>query len=101
MVGASEPRLTEDRVPYVLGIARYREVACGQIFGDDSGLLKILFLSADRRLLGVHIIGTGATALIHIGQAVLGLAGGLDYGLETVFNHPTWAECYKVAALCS
>ena len=71
----------------------------GQILGDDSGFLKMLFHRDDRRLLGVHIIGTGATELIHIGQAVLGLGGGLDYFLSTVFNYPTLAECYKVAAL--
>ena len=71
----------------------------GQILGDDSGLLKMLFHREDRRLLGAHAIGTGATELIHIGQAVLGLGGGLDYFMRTVFNYPTLAECYKVAAL--
>ncbi|MEO7964428.1 MAG: Si-specific NAD(P)(+) transhydrogenase, partial [Gemmatimonadaceae bacterium] len=71
----------------------------GQILGDDSGLLKMLFHRETRALLGVHIIGTGATELLHIGQAVLALNGGLDYFLTTVFNYPTLAECYKVAAL--
>ncbi len=99
MVGATEEQLTHDRVPYETGIARYREIARGQILGDDSGLFKMLFHRTDRRLLGVHIIGTGATELVHIGQAVLGLGGGLDYFLGTVFNYPTLAECYKVAAL--
>jgi NAD(P) transhydrogenase len=99
MVGAPEHMLTENKVPYEAGVARYREIARGQILGDDSGLLKMLFHRDDRRLLGVHAIGTGATELIHIGQAVLGLGGGLDYFLETVFNYPTLAECYKVAAL--
>jgi len=80
-------------------MARYREIARGQILGDDSGLLKLLFHREDRSLLGVHILGTGATELLHIGQAVLALGGGLDYFLETVFNYPTLAECYKVAAL--
>ena len=69
------------------------------ILGDDSGLLKMLFHRENHRLLGVHVIGTGATELIHIGQAVLGLGGGLDYFLTTAFNYPTLAECYKVAAL--
>ena len=69
------------------------------ILGDDSGLLKMLFHRDDRRLLGVHVIGTGATELIHIGQAVLGLHGGLDYFLTTAFNYQTLAESYKVAAL--
>jgi NAD(P) transhydrogenase len=99
MVGAHEHELTAKRIPYETGVARYREIARGQILGDDSGLLKLLFHRDDHRLLGVHAIGTGATELIHIGQAVLGLSGGLDYFLETVFNYPTLAECYKVAAL--
>jgi NAD(P) transhydrogenase len=99
MVGASEHELTEQRVPYETGIARYREIARGQILGDDSGMFKMLFRRDDGRLLGVHAIGSGATELIHIGQAVLGLGGGLDYFLETIFNYPTLAECYKVAAL--
>jgi NAD(P) transhydrogenase len=99
MVGAPEHELTERKVPYETGLARYREIARGQILGDDSGLFKMLFHREDRRLLGVHAVGTGATELIHIGQAVLGLGGGIDYFLETVFNYPTLAECYKVAAL--
>ncbi len=99
MVGAPEHELTHSRVPYETGLARYREIARGQILGDDSGLFKMLFHRQDRRLLGIHAIGTGATELIHIGQAVLGLGGGLDYFLKTVFNYPTLAECYKVAAL--
>jgi NAD(P) transhydrogenase len=99
MVGAPEHELTEQRVPYETGLAHYREIARGQILGDESGLFKMLFRRDDGRLLGVHAIGTGATELIHIGQAVLGLGGGLDYFLRTVFNYPTLAECYKVAAL--
>ncbi len=99
MVGATEQELTKARVPYEVGVARYREIARGQIVGDDSGFFKMLFHRDDRRLLGVHIIGTGATELLHIGQAVMGLGGGLDYFLTTVFNYPTLAECYKVAAL--
>lgn len=99
MMGPPEHDLTGKRIPYETGVARYREVARGQILGDDSGLVKLLFHREDRRLLGVHAIGTGATELIHIGQAVLDLGGGLDYFLRTVFNYPTLAECYKVAAL--
>ena len=99
MVGAPEHVLTEKKIPYETGVARYREIARGQILGDESGLVKLLFHREDRRLLGVHAIGTGATELIHIGQAVLGLHGGLNYFLDTVFNYPTLAECYKVAAL--
>ncbi len=99
MVGATEEELTARKVPYETGVARYREIARGQILGDDTGLFKMLFHRGDRRLLGVHAIGTGATELIHIGQAVLALGGGLDYFLRTVFNYPTLAECYKVAAL--
>ena len=99
MVGETEQELTGRKVPYETGTARYREIARGHILGDDSGLLKMLFHRDDHRLLGVHIIGTGATELIHIGQAVLGLGGGLDFFLTTAFNYPTLAECYKVAAL--
>ena len=99
MVGAPEFELTEKKIPYEVGIARYREIARGQILGDDSGLFKMLFHRETRKLLGVHAIGTGATELIHIGQAVIGLGAGLDYFVHTVFNYPTLAECYKVAAL--
>ncbi len=99
MVGAPEHELTQQKVPYETGVARYREIARGQILGDHDGMLKMLFHREDHRLLGVHCIGTGATELVHIGQAVLGLGGGLDYFLRTVFNYPTLAECYKVAAL--
>jgi NAD(P) transhydrogenase len=99
MVGAPEHVLTEKKIPYETGVARYREIARGQILGDESGLVKLLFHREDRRLLGVHAIGTGAAELIHTGQAVLALKGGLDYFLNTVFNYPTLAECYKVAAL--
>ena len=99
VVGRSEQELTEQKIPYETGVARYREIARGQILGDDSGFLKLIFNAEDRRLLGVHAIGTGATELIHVGQSVLGLGGGLDYFLTTVFNYPTLAECYKVAAL--
>jgi NAD(P) transhydrogenase len=97
-VGATEEQLTRDRIPYETGVARYREIARGQILGDDSGFLKLLFHRETRALLGVHAIGTGATELIHVGQAVFSLGGGLDYFLTTVFNYPTLAECYKVAA---
>jgi NAD(P) transhydrogenase len=99
MAGATEHELTEQKIPYDTGLARYREIARGQILGDDSGLLKLIFHVETRKLLGVHAIGTGATELVHIGQAVLGLGGGLDYFLQNVFNYPTLAECYKVAAL--
>jgi NAD(P) transhydrogenase len=99
MVGAPEHELTASRVPYETGVARYREIARGQILGDHSGMFKMLFHREDRRLLGIHCIGSGATELVHVGQAVLGLGGGLDYFVRTVFNYPTLAECYKVAAL--
>jgi len=98
MVGATEEELTRDKIPYETGIARYREISRGPILGDDSGMFKMLFHREDGRLLGCHCIGSGATELIHVGQAVLGLGGGLDYFLKTVFNYPTLAECYKVAA---
>lgn len=98
MVGKTEEELTKDRVPYETGIARFSEIARGQISGDDSGMFKMIFGREDKKLLGVHCIGSGATELIHVGQAVIGLGGGLDYFLNTVFNYPTLAECYKVAA---
>ena len=98
MVGATEEALTVEKVPYETGLARYREIARGQILGDDSGLFKMLFHRESGRLLGVHCIGSGATELVHVGQAVLSLGGGLDYFLNNVFNYPTLAECYKVAA---
>ena len=98
MVGRTEESLTKDHIPYEVGMARYREIARGGILGDESGLLKMLFHRDSHELLGVHAIGTGATELIHIGQVVLSMGGGLDYFLKTVFNYPTLAECYKVAA---
>jgi NAD(P) transhydrogenase len=99
MVGETEHELTAQKIPYEVGLARFREIARGQILGDDTGLLKLIFHRGNHRLLGAHTIGTGATELIHIGQCVMGLGGGLDYFLQTVFNYPTLAECYKVAAL--
>ncbi len=99
MVGATEEQLTLQKAPYEVGVARYREIARGTILGDPNGMLKLLFHRNDHRLLGVHAIGTGATELIHIGQAILHTERGLEYFLTTVFNYPTLAECYKVAAL--
>jgi NAD(P) transhydrogenase len=101
MVGRNEEELTRDGVPYEVGIARYREIARGQLIGDTVGMLKLLFHSETRELLGVHGIGEGATELIHIGQAVMAHHGKLDYFVDTVFNYPTLAECYKVAALAA
>ncbi len=97
-VGATEEELTNRKVPYETGVARYKEISRGIILGDDSGMFKMLFHRDDGRLLGCHCIGSGATELVHVGQAVLGLGGGLDYFLKTVFNYPTLAECYKTAA---
>ena len=99
MVGKNEEELTRDAVPYEVGVAQYREIARGAIVGDDVGVLKILFHRETRKVLGVHIIGTSATELVHIGQAVLAFGGTIDYLVQTVFNYPTFAECYKVAAL--
>ena len=82
-----------------ISLSRYREIARGQILGDDTGLLKLIFHRETRKLLAAHAIGTGATELIHIAQAVLVLGGTLDYFLDNVFNYPTLAECYQVAAL--
>lgn len=98
MVGLTEETLTQRGVPYETGIARYRETARGQLLGDASGMLKLLIHQESEAILGVHIIGTGATELVHIGQAVMGLKGTAEYFVDTVFNYPTLAECYKVAA---
>jgi NAD(P) transhydrogenase len=99
MVGQTEQGLTKQNIPYEVGIARYREIARGQLIADPHGLLKLLFHPDSRRLLGVHAIGTGATELIHIGQTVIAAGMPIDYFVESIFNYPTLAECYKVAAL--
>jgi NAD(P) transhydrogenase len=98
-IGRSEDQLTEDLVPFEVGVSRYRELARGQIIGDAHGMLKLLVSPEDRKLLGVHCFGTGATELIHIGHAVMGCGGTVDYLVDAVFNYPTLAESYKVAAL--
>jgi len=98
-VGRSEEELTKDAVPYEVGRAYYKEIARGQIFGDLDGLLKLIFHRDTLELLGVHIIGEGATELIHIGQAVLTYGGTVDFFVHNVFNYPTLAECYRTAAL--
>jgi NAD(P) transhydrogenase len=98
-VGRTEDALTEAKVPFEVGVSRYRELARGQIIGDSYGMLKLLVSPDDRRLLGVHVFGTGATELVHIGQTVMGLGGTVDYLVNAVFNYPTLAESYKVAAL--
>jgi len=99
MVGRTEQQLTSARIPYEVGIAKYEELAKGQILGDDTGLLKMLFDPESLLLLGVHAIGDGAAELIHIAQAVLAFGGTIEYFRDTVFNYPTLAEAYKVAAL--
>lgn len=99
MVGQTEQQLTTAGIPYEVGLARYREIARGQLIADPHGLLKLLFHPVSRRLLGVHTFGTGATELIHIGQTVMAAGMPIDYFVESVFNYPTLAECYKVAAL--
>ena len=99
MVGKTEAQLTADGIPYEAGVAQYREIARGQLLGDEVGMLKLLIHEETRRILGVHAIGTGATELIHIGQAVMAFKGTVDYFINNVFNYPTLAECYKVAAL--
>jgi NAD(P) transhydrogenase len=97
-IGKTEEQLTDEDVPYEVGVAYYREIARGQIRGDTTGRLKLMFHRETRLLLGVHIIGEGACELLHIGQAVMILGGTVEYFVETVFNYPTLAECYKAAA---
>jgi NAD(P) transhydrogenase len=97
-IGKTEEQLTEEDVPYEVGVAYYREIARGQIRGDTTGRLKLIFHRETRQILGVHIIGEGAAELVHIGQAVMTLGGVVDYFIDSVFNYPTLAECYKAAA---
>lgn len=97
-VGKTEEQLTDEDVPYEVGLAYYREIARGQIRGDTTGRLKLIFHRETKEILGVHIIGEGASELLHIGQAVLILKGTVEYFVDTVFNYPTLAECYKAAA---
>lgn len=99
LIGKNEQQLTAEHVPYEVGLARFSEIARGQIAGDEAGLLKLLFHRETRQLLGVHAIGHSSTEIIHIGQAVMAFGGTLEYFRDTVFNYPTMAECYKVAAL--
>ena len=99
MVGKTEEELTSAGVAYESGIARYKEIARGVIVGDNFGVLKVLFSPESRRVLGVHIFGSQASELLHIGQAVMHLGGTIDYFVETIFNYPTFAEAYKVAGL--
>lgn len=99
MVGWTEERLTDAGIPYESGYARYDEIARGKLLGDDIGMLKLLIHQETREILGVHAIGTGATELIHIGQAAIAFKATVDYFIDAVFNYPTLAECYKVAAL--
>jgi len=98
-VGQTERELTEKSTPYEVGIAHYRELARGQILGENHGLVKLIVSAEDGKLLGVHAFGAGATEVVHIGQAVMGLGGTVDFLVDTVFNYPTLAEAYKVAAL--
>ena len=97
-IGKTEEQLTDEDVPYEVGVAYYREIARGQIRGDTTGRLKLIFHRETLLLLGVHIIGEGACELLHIGQAVMVLGGTVQYFIDTVFNYPTLAECYKAAA---
>jgi NAD(P) transhydrogenase len=98
-VGATEVELTKNSIPYEVGVSRYRELARGAIAGDSYGMLKLLVSTEDLRILGVHIFGTNATELVHIGQAVMGCGGSVEYLVDAVFNYPTFSEAYKVAAL--
>jgi NAD(P) transhydrogenase len=99
MVGQTEEQLTDEAIPYVTGVARWSELARGLMSGDADGMLKLLVDPESRCLLGVHVIGTGATDLVHIGQAVMGGGSTIDFLVTAVFNYPTFAESYKVAAL--
>jgi NAD(P) transhydrogenase len=99
MVGKTEKQLTAEGIPYEAGIATYKELARGQLLGDDTGMLKLLIHEQDHTILGVHVIGTQATEIIHIGQAVMALGGKAEFFVNNVFNFPTLAEAYKIAAM--
>jgi NAD(P) transhydrogenase len=99
MVGQTEEDLTRTRTPYEVGRARYSELAKGQMLGDEHGLLKLLFDPTTLKVLGVHVIGERAAEIVHIGQAVMTMGGTIEYFRDAVFNYPTLAEAYKVAAL--
>jgi NAD(P) transhydrogenase len=99
MVGQTEEKLTAAKIPYEIGMAKYAELAKSMMLGDENGMLKLLFNRNDLKLLGVHAMGERATEIIHIGQAVLAFEGTIEYFRDTVFNYPTLAEAYKVAAL--
>jgi NAD(P) transhydrogenase len=99
MVGHTEEQLTREKIPYEVGLARYAELAKGQMLGDEQGLLKLVFDPDSLKLLGVHVIGDRAAEIVHIGQVVLAMGGTLEYFRDAVFNYPTLAEAYKVAAL--
>ena len=99
LIGKTEEQLTSAGAAYESGVARYKEIARGAIIGDDFGILKLLFDPDTRKILGVHIFGSQASELLHIGQAVMQLNGTIDYFVETIFNYPTFAEAYKVAGL--
>ena len=99
MVGQTEQALTEAKAPYEIVVARFREIARGAIIGITDGMLKLLFHQETRKLLGVHIVGHRASEFVHVGQAVLAFEGTVDYFVNSVFNYPTFAEYYKVAAL--
>ena len=98
-VGRNEEELTAAAIPYEVGISRYRELARGHILGDTYGMLKLLVSPGDGTILGVHVVGTNATEVVHIGQMVMALGGTIDHLVDAVFNYPTLAESYKVAAL--
>ncbi len=97
-IGKNEELLTREAVPFEAGVAHYKEIARGQLVGDDAGKLKLLIHQKTHKILGVHIIGTGATELIHLGQMMMAFGGTAEYFIDAVFNYPTFAECYKVAA---
>ena len=97
--GKTEGELTKEAIPFEVGISRYRELARGQIISDSYGMLKLIVHADTREILGVHVFGTSATELVHIGQAIMGCGGTADYLVDTVLNYPTLSEAYKVAAL--
>jgi NAD(P) transhydrogenase len=99
MIGQTEEQLTGQKIPYEIGVARYEEIAKAEMLGDQTGMLKLLFHPDTRKLLGIHAIGQRSTEIVHIGQTALAFGGTIEYFRDAVFNYPTLAEAYKVAAL--
>ncbi len=98
-VGVQESQLQKKGVKYVVGKAPYHVLARGKMLDEEFGFLKLLVHQRTRQIMGVHVIGTSATELVHIGQVAMAFGAKVDFFIDNVFNYPTLAEAYKVAAM--